>query len=116
MHLGFHERFVRTRGRQSPPTRRGTGAGNLLITQPRAHSMSDMPIRERRRGERVIIRIPVILYGLTKDNRHISEEAETVAISRTGALVRSRSSFKTGGVIEVTNSFSKQADKFRVVW
>jgi len=78
--------------------------------------MSETPIRERRRGERVIIRIPVILYGLTKDNRHISEEAETVAISRTGALVRSRSSFKTGGVVEVTNSFSKQADKFRVVW
>ena len=78
--------------------------------------MSDMPIRERRRGERVIIRIPVTLYGLTKDNRHISEEAETVAISRTGALVRSRSQFKTGGVIEITNSFSKQADKFKVVW
>ena len=78
--------------------------------------MSETPIRERRRGERVMLRIPVILYGLTKDNRHISEEAETVAISRTGALVRSRSPFKTGGVIEVTNSFSKQADKFRVVW
>ena len=78
--------------------------------------MSELPIRERRRGERVIIRIPVILYGLTKDNHHISEEAETVAISRTGALVRSRSQFKTGGVIELTNSFSKQADKFRVVW
>jgi hypothetical protein len=78
--------------------------------------MSETPIRERRRGERVIIRIPVILYGLTKDNHHISEEAETVAISRTGALVRTRNSFKTGGVIEVTNGFSKQADKFRVVW
>ncbi len=78
--------------------------------------MSESPFRERRRGERVIIRIPVTLYGLTKDNHHISEEAETVAISRTGALVRSHSSFKTGGVVEITNNFSKQADKFRVVW
>lgn len=77
---------------------------------------SEPPIRERRRGERVLIRIPITLYGLTKDNRHISEQAETAVVSRTGALVRARTAFKPGGTVDLTNSFSKEAEKFRVVW
>lgn len=77
---------------------------------------ADQPIRERRRGERVLIRIPITVYGLTKDNRHLSEEAETAVVSRTGALVRARAAFKPGGTVQVTNGFSKEEQSFKVVW
>ncbi len=73
-------------------------------------------MRERRRGERVLIRIPIMLFGVTRDNRHVPEEAETAVISRTGALLRAHSAFKPGSTVELTNGFSKQSDKFKVVW
>jgi hypothetical protein len=74
------------------------------------------PPRERRRSERVILRIPITVFGMTKDNRQISEEAETADISRTGALVLARTAFRPGGIIEITSKFSRQCEKFRVVW
>jgi hypothetical protein len=77
---------------------------------------SEQPPRDRRRSERVILRIPVTVYGMTKDNRHLSEEAETADISRGGALVHSRTAFRPGGIVEITSKFSKQCEKFRVVW
>jgi len=77
---------------------------------------AEQPIRERRRGERVLIRIPITLYGLTKDNRHHSEQAETAVVSRTGALVRAHTAFKPGGTVQVTNGFSKEEETFKVVW
>lgn len=88
-----------------------------MSTDPNSRSTSsDPPVKERRRSERVLIRIPVILYGLTKDNQHVSEEAATAVVNRHGALIRARSMFKIGTTLELTNSFSKDAEKFRVVW
>jgi hypothetical protein len=77
---------------------------------------TDPPIRERRRGERVLIRIPIILFGVTKDNRHATEQAETAVVSRTGALVRSRTAFKPGSTVDLTNQFTKELEKCRIVW
>lgn len=73
-------------------------------------------MRERRRGERVLIRIPLTVHGLAKDNKHITEDAETIVVSRNGALLRCRSIFKIGGHVEITNGFTKSCEKFRVVW
>ena len=64
----------------------------------------------------MLIRIPVILYGLTKHNRHVSEDAETAVISRSGALLRTSTAFKPGATLDLTNSFSRECEKFRVVW
>jgi hypothetical protein len=72
--------------------------------------------RERRRGERVLIRIPVTVHGLTRDNKHVTQDAETVVVSRVGALLRCHSAFKAGSQLDVTNSFTRQTEKFRVVW
>jgi hypothetical protein len=72
--------------------------------------------RERRRGERVLIRIPVKIHGLAKDNKLVTEDAETVVVSRVGALLRCRVALKMGGSAEVTNGFTRKGEKFRVVW
>jgi hypothetical protein len=76
----------------------------------------EAPFRERRRGERVLIRIPVKVHGPAKDHKQVTEDAETVAVSRIGALLRCRSAFKMGGQVDVTNGFTRKGEKFRVVW
>jgi len=63
-----------------------------------------------------MLRIPVTVHGLTRENKHHTEEAETVVVSRLGALLRSRTAWKTGTNVDVTNSFTKLGDRFRVVW
>jgi hypothetical protein len=76
----------------------------------------ESPFRERRRGERVLIRIPVKVHGLAKDHKHVTEDAETVVVSRVGALLRCRAAFKIGAQVDVTNGFTQKDEKFRVVW
>lgn len=71
---------------------------------------------ERRRAQRVMLRIPVQVEGLNTSGTVLSEPAEAVVISRCGALLQSRSDFPSGSIIEVRNQFSKQAEQFRVVW
>ena len=72
--------------------------------------------RERRRGERVILRIPITIFGMSKDNQHITVEAETADISRGGALLLTSAVFRPGAILEITSKFTKQCEKFRVVW
>ena len=71
---------------------------------------------ERRRGERLMIRIPVKVYALGKDGQHVNEAAETVVVSRHGALLRVSSALKHGTTLEVMNGFTQKIEKFRVVW
>lgn len=72
--------------------------------------------RERRRGERVLIRIPIKVYALGPDNTHINESAEAVVVSRFGALLRMATPPKLGTQLEILNSFSQEVEKFRIVW
>ena len=76
----------------------------------------EMPIRERRRSDRVLLRIPITLYGLSKDNQHVTVEAETADISRVGALINAPSAFRLGTILEVTSKYTRQCEKFRVIW
>jgi hypothetical protein len=78
--------------------------------------LSQPPLSERRRGERVMIRIPVKVYGLGKDGQHINEGAETAFVSRHGALLRVSTIFKQGSTMEVMNNFTQKTEQFRVVW
>jgi hypothetical protein len=77
---------------------------------------SQPPISERRRGERVMIRIPVKVYGLGKDGQHVNEAAETAVISRHGALLRLSTPLKHATNLEILNTFTQKTEKFRVVW
>ncbi len=72
--------------------------------------------RQKRRDERVFIRIPVRLKAVAHDGGEISEPAEAVAVSRFGALLRTTSLLKNGSDLTVTHGFSQQTERFRVVW
>jgi hypothetical protein len=73
-------------------------------------------LREKRRGERVMIRVPVELRAVAKDGKEFNEAAETAVVSRFGALLRTTVPLKPGSTLEVTHGFSKAVETFRVVW
>lgn len=77
---------------------------------------SNTSYSERRRGERVLIRIPIKIYATGKDGQHVNEPSETVVVSRYGAMVRSSVPLKQASTLEVMNNFSQEVEKFRVVW
>ena len=71
---------------------------------------------ERRRHNRVMLRIPLEVQATGSDGRSLSDAAETVAVSRCGALLRTRSSLPRGSTIVLTNPFARRSEKFRVIW
>lgn len=77
---------------------------------------SESPLSERRRGERVLIRIPIKISAIGTDGQHIHEASETVVVSRFGALLRVSTPLKHATLLEVMNSFTQQVEQFRVVW
>ena len=76
----------------------------------------EAPYSERRRGERVLIRIPVKIYAVGQDGQHLNEATETVVVSRYGALLPVSRPLKHASTIEVMNHFTQEVEKFRVVW
>lgn len=75
--------------------------------------------RERRRGERVLIRVPVQVNGTGKDGKPVHSPAEAVVVNRNGALLRVPHKLKTGSTLEVYQGQDKQGTKplvFRVIW
>jgi hypothetical protein len=72
---------------------------------------------ERRRASRVKTRIPVTVvspHELTGDSRE-DHSVETLAVSRTGALLRVPFSPELGSRIEVHHGLSREKREFRVV-
>jgi hypothetical protein len=78
--------------------------------------VSKASMSERRRGERVLLRVPVKIYALDHDNQHFNETAETAVVSRSGALLRTSVPLKQGSQMEVMNNFTQDTEQFRVVW
>jgi len=72
--------------------------------------------RERRRGERVLIRMAVRISGTAKDGKPVHDPAEAVVVNRNGALLRVPHPLKQGSTLEVLQGQQTQAKVFRVVW
>jgi regulator of protease activity HflC (stomatin/prohibitin superfamily) len=77
---------------------------------------TDLKLREKRRGERVLIRVPVHLQAVGEDGSEIIEPGEAVVVSRFGALLRTVSRLKKASTLSVTNGFTQETEKFKVVW
>ena len=77
---------------------------------------SEPEMREKRRGERVLIRIPVEVQLRTPGGPAEPQTGETVVVSRYGALLRTASQLKPESRVTLTQGFSHESDEFRVVW
>lgn len=71
---------------------------------------------DRRRSQRVLIRLPVRLNGTTRKGQPVSARGEAVVISSNGALLKMDSDFRPGSEVEVENSATQQIARYRVVW
>ncbi len=79
--------------------------------------MATQPLpSERRRAERVLIRVPLLLRTPGRSSGPYEQEAEAVVVSRYGALLRAPAPVAPGSTIELTHGFTKEKEKFRVIW
>lgn len=76
---------------------------------------SSAPRLERRRGQRVLGRIPVTLSVIGLDDRDIQTAAEAIEVNYFGALLRSPLALGLGSTLELMNPASQQTEEFRVV-
>lgn len=74
------------------------------------------PILERRRGERVLIRVPVEVRVAGDGGKEEVEHSETSVVSRYGALIHLRVPPKLGATVIIINKFSQQSEQFRIAW
>jgi PilZ domain-containing protein len=70
---------------------------------------------ERRRAARIPARIPVKLSSHDPQGTQHNTQAEAIAVSRCGALVRAPFSPELGSRVDVVNSVSQESREFRVV-
>ena len=73
-------------------------------------------LRENRRSERVLIRVPIEVRGEAFDNTPFSGPGDTAVVSRHGALVLLPVRLKPDSQLTLTNKFSQETETFRVVW
>ncbi len=71
---------------------------------------------ERRRSVRVLLRIPVRVLGESSAGQPVDEVAETLAVSRHGALVKTTTVLRPDSEVRVENPENGQSATFRVVW
>jgi hypothetical protein len=62
------------------------------------------------------MRIPVEVSGIAADGSALREDAHTGVVGVHGAMIRMSCALKMGAVVDLTNRFSQQTAKFRVVW
>lgn len=70
---------------------------------------------ERRRASRVLIRIPIKMFANGDFGQPLGTHAESIAVSRNGALIRAPYSPALGSRIEVLNGLSQETEEFRVI-
>ena len=70
---------------------------------------------ERRRASRVLIRIPIKVFSNDFNGEPLDTPAEAIAVSRTGALLRTPFQPALGSRIEVLNGLSQETQEFRVI-
>jgi hypothetical protein len=74
------------------------------------------PQLNKRRSDRILVRMPVEVRGVSPDGIERNEEAVTVAIGQFGAMLLTSFRPRIDSILYVTNSRSQETEKFRVAW
>jgi hypothetical protein len=62
------------------------------------------------------MRVPVEVRGTAQDGSVLEESTHTGVVGALGAMIRTSRLLQMGTEVVVTNRFSQQTAKFRVVW
>jgi hypothetical protein len=71
---------------------------------------------KRRRGPRVVMRVPVEVRGTTQDGSVLEESTHTSVVGSLGAMIRTSRCLQMDTEVSLTNRFSQQTQNFRVAW
>jgi hypothetical protein len=74
------------------------------------------PFERLRKDRRVHMRVPVEVRTTNADGTPFHEETHTGVVGVLGAMVHLSRTLEVGTELELTNRFSQQTAKFRVVW
>ena len=69
----------------------------------------------RRRSERVMLQIPVVVQVKTRDGKDFREDTQTVVVNAHGGLLKLRMEIKTGQPILLINERAKMQQSCHVV-
>jgi len=69
----------------------------------------------RRRSERVVLQIPVVVRATARDGKKVEEETQTSVVNAHGGLIKLRMEIKTGQPILLINAKTKMEQSCRVV-
>ena len=78
-------------------------------------SSNQAPIPNRRRTQRVLLRLPVLVIGRGPDGKHVSENAFTINVSAHGALILMCMRVEAGQKILCRNPDTLEEQFVRVV-
>ena len=70
----------------------------------------------RRRGLRIVLRVPLIISMVDGASRTEWESAETVTVSRHGAMIRMEHEFQVGSTLEIRMRSKDRTARARVAW
>jgi hypothetical protein len=76
---------------------------------------NNAPIPNRRRSQRVLLRLPVLVIGRGPDGQHVSENAFTVNVSSRGALIQMSMRVEAGQKILCRNPDTLEEQFVRVI-
>ncbi len=77
---------------------------------------SEPKLHERRRSERVFLRISIMVSGTSKDGKRVNESGQVAVVSRNGALIRTKTPLKPGSTVEVLRDTPEEKLIFKVIW
>jgi hypothetical protein len=90
--------------------------GTFNIHFRKAHLSETSQPYGRRRDGRVLMRVPVEVRGTAQDGNVLDESTHTSVVGPHGAMVRTSRLLQMGTEVVLTNRFSQQMARFRVVW
>ena len=78
-------------------------------------SSNHAPIPNRRRSQRVLLRLPILIVARGADNQHVSENAFTLNVSAHGALLVMSLRVQAGQKILIRNTETLEEQFVRVI-
>jgi hypothetical protein len=88
---------------------------NGSLDETETKSVTAQNPANRRRSERVMLQVPVVVQARTRDGKEVREETQTVAVNAHGGLLRLHMEIKAGQPIVLINERSKMQHGCRVV-
>jgi len=87
----------------------GSDKGPAHISRPSAAGA------DRRRSERLLLTVPILVEGLDPKGQRFSENTRTLVINRQGARIQLKHPVTPGSMLEITTLVGRRRANFRVV-